>query len=166
MCYKKGRHNKKILDDLEVGFRDQIFNTIIKRNISLSEAPRFGTSVHYYNTKSQGAIDYLNLSSEIIKNKSYVKTKLISKKIPKIINNEKLVLQHKLIVRNLDAYKAYSTNDDNYDKLKGLNKKEVVYYIGLMYNDIHSDVCIYRITKKKNLFKKKYLYLYFNNNRV
>lgn len=166
MCDKKGRHNKKILDDLEVGFRDQIFNTIIKRNISLSEAPRFGTSVHYYNTKSQGAIDYLNLSSEIINNKSCMKTKLISKKIPKIINNEKLVLPHKLKVRNLDAYKAYSTNDDNYDKLKGLNKKEVVYYIGLMYNDIHSDVWMYRITKKKNLFKKKYLYLYFNNNRV
>jgi hypothetical protein len=97
-----------------------------------------------------------------------MKTQFISKKLPEIINNnnEKLVLSRKLKVRNLEAYKSYSNNDENYDKLKGLNKKEVIYHIGLMYNDLHSDVWMFRLTKKMNVFKKNYLYLYFNKNRV
>ena len=168
MYDERGRHNKKIFKDLQTSFRGLVFNTIIKRNISLSEATSYGTSIHYHNINSEGARNYLNLSREIIKNQTLMKTQFISKKLPEIINNnnEELVLSRKLKVRNLDAYKSYSINDINYDKLKGLNKKEVIRHIGLVYNDLHSDVWMYRITKKMNPLKKNYLYLYFNKNRV
>jgi len=47
--------------------KTQIFNTVIKRNISLSEAPGYGFSVLSYNINSEGSTNYLNLSREIIK---------------------------------------------------------------------------------------------------
>ena len=87
------------------------------------------------------------------------------KKLPEIINdnNEDLIFTQKAKVRNLDAYRSYSTN---YEKLKGLSKREVIYHMELMYNDLHSNIWMYRTTKKIKLLKKNYLYLYFDKNRV
>ena len=47
-----------------------------------------------------------------------------------------------------------------------MTKKEVIDTIGLLYNDIHADVWMYRISYQASLFRKNYLYLYFINNRV
>lgn len=61
---------------------------------------------------------------------------------------------------------AHSKRKFNYQSLKLMNKKEVIDTIGLLYNDIHADVWMYRISYQASLFRKNYLYLYFNNNRV
>ena len=45
-----------------------------------------------------------------------------------------------------------------------MTKKEVIDTIGLLYNDIHADVWMYRISYQASLFRKNYLY--FINNRV
>jgi len=73
--------------------KTQIFNTVIKRNISLSEAPGYGFSVLSYNINSEGSTNYLNLSREIIKNQMIMKTNFMPKKLPEIINdnNEDLI---------------------------------------------------------------------------
>ena len=47
-----------------------------------------------------------------------------------------------------------------------MTKKEVIDTIGLLYNDIHADVWIYRISYQASLFRKNYVYLYFINNRL
>ena len=47
-------------------FKERIFETIIMRNVKLSEAPSFGKSIFEYDIKSQGAKDYFNLAKEVI----------------------------------------------------------------------------------------------------
>ena len=52
-------------------FKNQVFKSVIPRNIKLAEAPSHVTSVLKYDDKSKGAIAYKRLSLEIIeKNKA------------------------------------------------------------------------------------------------
>ena len=44
-----------------------IFNTHIRRNIKLAEAPSFGQSVHQYAPLSAGSTDYVALAQEVMK---------------------------------------------------------------------------------------------------
>ena len=43
-----------------------VFDTVIQRNVRLSEAPSFGESILEYDATSKGAINYLNLADELI----------------------------------------------------------------------------------------------------
>jgi chromosome partitioning protein len=47
----------------------QIFQTRIRRNIRLAEAPSFGKSIFQYAPDSHGAEDYQRLAAEIAKGK-------------------------------------------------------------------------------------------------
>ncbi|MDQ5929552.1 MAG: chromosome partitioning protein [Bacteroidota bacterium] len=47
-----------------------VFETVIQRNVKLSEAPSFGESIINYDATSKGAINYINLAEEIIKKNS------------------------------------------------------------------------------------------------
>jgi chromosome partitioning protein len=50
-----------------------VFDTIIQRNVKLSEAPSYGESIIKYDASSKGASNYLNLANEILsKNKEKV----------------------------------------------------------------------------------------------
>ncbi|MDD7478116.1 MAG: ParA family protein, partial [Desulfovibrio sp.] len=42
-----------------------LLNTIIPRNVRLSEAPSYGKSIIYYDIKSKGAQAYLHLAQEV-----------------------------------------------------------------------------------------------------
>ena len=59
-----------------------VFNTIIQRNVRLSEAPSFGQTIIMHDANSKGAINYLNLAKELLeKNKTLSKTiKMADKK--------------------------------------------------------------------------------------
>ena len=46
------------------------------------------------------------------------------------------------------------------------SKNKVISQLGLVYNDLHSDVWMYRISYKTRLFRKNFLYIYFNKNKV
>lgn len=63
------RLSNQIVDEVRTHFQKMTFETIIPRNVKLSEAPSFGQPVVLYDAESKGAISYLNLASEII-NKS------------------------------------------------------------------------------------------------
>jgi chromosome partitioning protein len=43
-----------------------VFDTIIYRNIRLSEAPSFGETIIMHDADSKGAINYLNLARELL----------------------------------------------------------------------------------------------------
>ena len=43
-----------------------VFETIIQRNVRLSEAPSYGESIINYDAASKGATNYLNLAKELI----------------------------------------------------------------------------------------------------
>ena len=47
-----------------------VFETIIHRNIRLSEAPSYGESIISYDATSKGAVNYLNLANEILTKKN------------------------------------------------------------------------------------------------
>jgi chromosome partitioning protein len=47
-----------------------VFETIIQRNVKLSEAPSFGESIISYDASSKGASHYLGLAREVLKRKT------------------------------------------------------------------------------------------------
>jgi chromosome partitioning protein len=52
--------------EVEAHFRDQIYRTVIPRNIRLTEAPSHGCSILQYDLRSPGAIAYLELAKEVL----------------------------------------------------------------------------------------------------
>ena len=53
-------------------FGDQVFTTIVPRNIRLAEAPSHGMSIVQYDRASRGALAYLALAGEIIRHRTRV----------------------------------------------------------------------------------------------
>jgi chromosome partitioning protein len=64
------RLSNQVVEEVKLHFQDIVFETIIPRNVKLSEAPSFGKPVLTHDANSSGAISYLNLAKEIIVNNS------------------------------------------------------------------------------------------------
>lgn len=60
--------SNEVVDEVKKHFNDKVFNTIISRNVRLSESPSHGKPVILYDAVSKGAQNYLSLAKEIIKN--------------------------------------------------------------------------------------------------
>ncbi len=60
------RLGNQVLEDVRSHFKNLVFNTIIYRNVRLSEAPSFRKPVLLYDAASKGALNYLNLAREIL----------------------------------------------------------------------------------------------------
>ncbi|MBX9890504.1 MAG: AAA family ATPase [Amoebophilaceae bacterium] len=56
----------QIVAEVKKNFQSMVFETIIPRNIKLSEAPSFGMPAIIYDADSKGALSYLSLAEEII----------------------------------------------------------------------------------------------------
>ena len=52
---------------LIVHFPDQVYRTVIPRNVRLAEAPSHGLPVIHYDKNSRGALAYLALAGEILR---------------------------------------------------------------------------------------------------
>ncbi len=59
--------SNQVVDEVKKHFNDMVFDTIIQRNVRLSEAPSFGESILDYDATSKGAVNYLNLADELIR---------------------------------------------------------------------------------------------------
>jgi len=60
------RLNREVFEKIKGRFKDKVFNTTIRENISLAEAPSFGLDIFHYFPKSHGAEDYMSLAKEIL----------------------------------------------------------------------------------------------------
>jgi chromosome partitioning protein len=60
------RLSNQVVEEVRQHFQDIVFDTIIPRNVRLSEAPSFGKPALAHDADSTGAISYLNLAREII----------------------------------------------------------------------------------------------------
>lgn len=60
------RLSNQVVEEVQKHFQDMVFETIITRNIKLSEAPSYGKAVVMYDATSKGATNYLNLAQELI----------------------------------------------------------------------------------------------------
>jgi len=56
----------QVYAELQEHFKDMVFNTIIQRNIRLSEAPSYGKPIILYDAMSNGSANYLNLARELL----------------------------------------------------------------------------------------------------
>ena len=61
------RLSNQVVDEVQKHFNEMVFDTVIQRNVKLSEAPSYGESIINYDATSKGATNYLNLAEEIIK---------------------------------------------------------------------------------------------------
>lgn len=65
-----GRLNlsRQVAEDVRSCFSGRVFETVINRNVKLSEAPSFSKPIILYDIMSSGAENYLNLAKEIMHN--------------------------------------------------------------------------------------------------
>ena len=64
------RLHNQVVEEVKTHFSDMVFNTVITRNIRLSEAPSFGKPVITYDAGSSGAANYLSLAKELTNRQS------------------------------------------------------------------------------------------------
>lgn len=61
------RLSNQVVEEVKTHFQQLVFDTIIARNVRLSEAPSYGEAIIMYDAASKGAENYLNLARELIK---------------------------------------------------------------------------------------------------
>ena len=63
-----GRLNlsNQVYEEVKRHFQEMVFETVIQRNVKLSEAPSYGKPVILYDASSKGAINHMNLAREIL----------------------------------------------------------------------------------------------------
>lgn len=66
----RNRLANDVSEQLKRHFGDQVYRTVIPRNVRLAEAPSFGAPAMYYDKSSTGAKAYLALAGEILRRKS------------------------------------------------------------------------------------------------
>lgn len=60
--------SQQVIKEVRDHYGDQVFETMIPRNIRLSEAPSHGKPIILYDFKSKGADSYIDLAHELIRN--------------------------------------------------------------------------------------------------
>ena len=65
--YGHNRLSNQVRDEVRKHFEGLVFDTIVTRNIRLSEAPGFGMPVILYDASATGSVNYLNLAKELLK---------------------------------------------------------------------------------------------------
>jgi len=58
----------QVIEEVKTHFQQIVFDTIIHRNTRLGEAPSHGKTIIMHDAGSKGAINYLNLAGELLKN--------------------------------------------------------------------------------------------------
>ena len=64
-----------VIEQVKLHFPDMVYDTIIQRNVRLSEATGHCKSIIKYDATSRGAINYLNLAQEFLEKSSAILNK-------------------------------------------------------------------------------------------
>ena len=67
MFDKRNKLSTQVAMDVKKHLQEKVFETMIPRNVRVSEAPSFGMPVIIYDRKSKGSQAYLKLAAEILK---------------------------------------------------------------------------------------------------
>jgi chromosome partitioning protein len=59
------RLSNQVVEEVRLHFKDMVFDTIIPRNVKLSESPSYGLPAIAFDAEGKGSIAYLNLAGEI-----------------------------------------------------------------------------------------------------
>ena len=66
MFDRRNNLNRQVADQLRAFFKEQVFKSVIPRNITLAEAPSHGKPALFYDAISSGAQAYLALTQEVL----------------------------------------------------------------------------------------------------
>jgi chromosome partitioning protein len=58
--------SREVLENARKEFGTKVFNTVIRKNVRLAEAPSAHKTIYEYDPDSIGAVDYLNFVREFI----------------------------------------------------------------------------------------------------
>jgi chromosome partitioning protein len=58
--------SRQVADEIRKFFADKVYQTVINRNVRLSEAPSFGKPIVLYDMLSTGAENYIRLAKEVL----------------------------------------------------------------------------------------------------
>jgi chromosome partitioning protein len=67
MFDSRNRLSHQVVEEIRAHFPDKLFNTIVRRNVRLSESPSYGKPICLYDAASTGAQDYRDLAKEVIR---------------------------------------------------------------------------------------------------
>lgn len=62
----RNKLTRQVKNEVRKCFPDHLFETVVPRNVRLSEAPSHGKSIIHYDIKSKGAESYLALAKEVV----------------------------------------------------------------------------------------------------
>lgn len=71
MYTSRYKSSNAVVEDVKLHCKDIVFNTVISRNVRLSEAPSFGKPIVLYDVQSRGNTNYLNLAKEFLLKNGY-----------------------------------------------------------------------------------------------
>jgi chromosome partitioning protein len=63
----------QVVEEVRKHFQAMVFDTIIQRNVKLSEAPSYGQPILLYDVNSTGSVNYLNLAREFLQKNDMTK---------------------------------------------------------------------------------------------
>ena len=155
MYDKRLNFSNLIVNEIRKNFESLVFSTIIPRNVKLAESQVHEKTIIEYDATCIGAEKYLSLASEIIENNTNMNEFNLGKKIDDIIeestkiNDLTSIFDQLPINKSTDRFKLYS---NNYDKLKGLNKKDIKAIFGDSFNPHYSNEWMYRLNENRNIF--------------
>lgn len=66
MFDSRNRISHQVVEEIRAHFPDKLFQTIVRRNVRLSESPSYGKPICLYDAGSPGAQDYRDLAKELI----------------------------------------------------------------------------------------------------
>lgn len=76
----------QVVEEVKMHFQEMVFDTVIHRNTKLGEAPSYGETIIMHDAVSKGAINYLNLTRELLQKNNLTNISKEDKKIN--ISNE------------------------------------------------------------------------------
>jgi len=144
---RRVRHTQMMCEQIKKYFKDNLFSTIIRVNVSLKEAASFGKSVIEYSRYSAGSKDYLSLAKEIVTEDKNTDITQFYKKSSEMISRTKSVLV-KFSVSWPEARYVYIVGDFNDWKLNEENR---------LLPTIKEGTWEKRLTLKPGRYKYKYV---------
>jgi chromosome partitioning protein len=61
------RHAQEVVEQLQSRFGSLVYHTLIRENVRLAECPSFGQPITLYDPQCNGATDYRQLATEVIR---------------------------------------------------------------------------------------------------
>jgi chromosome partitioning protein len=75
MYDRRNNLSHQVEQEIRAHFKDEVFSTVIPRNVKLSEAPSHGKPVILYDITSSGAVAYLDVARQLIRKHSKKESK-------------------------------------------------------------------------------------------